>query len=264
MPASADITPSLQAHSEDETKRKPAILDLLALSAVTAVTAQTPSAQTQPAQAKSAAPSPPALDPAWKVPEVIAFIGVKKGDHVADVVGGRLTGSLAQAVGPTGKVYAVETAEVVKAHPQALEMMKALAAKSPNVTVSADPVSSPLPSGLDVVFIRQNYHDLYDKFMGPADVPAFNEAVFAALKPGGVYVVLDHAAEAGSDLSATETLHRIDPARVKKDILAAGFTLDSQSAILANESDDHTKNVFDPSIRNHTDQFLFKFRKPKT
>ena len=212
----------------------------------------------------SAENAAPALDPAWKVPEVVAFIGVKKGDKVADIVAGRLTGSLAEAVGPSGKVYAIETAEVVKAHPQALEHMKALAAQSPNVVVSADPVATPLPAGLDAVFIRQNYHDLYDKFMGPADVPAFNKAVFTSLKPGGVYVVLDHTAEAGSDLSATETLHRIDPERVKKDILAAGFKLDAESPILVNKSDDHTKNVFDPSIRNHTDQFLFKFRKPKS
>jgi predicted methyltransferase len=123
-------------------------------------------------------------------------------------------------------------------------------------------VASPLPSGLDVVFIRQNYHDLYDKFMGPADVAAFNKAVFAALKPGGVYVVLDHAAMAGSGIAATDTLHRIDPARVKSDVLAAGFKLDAESSILANPADDHTKSVFDPSIRNHTDQFLFKFKKP--
>ncbi|HEY2675982.1 MAG TPA: hypothetical protein VGI65_03365 [Steroidobacteraceae bacterium] len=205
----------------------------------------------------------PALDPAWKVPEVIAFIGVKKGDKVADVVAGRLTGSLAQAVGPSGKVYAVETAELVKRHPEVLDMMKGLAAQSPNVIVSDDPVATPLPPGLDAVFIRQNYHDLYDKFMGPADVPAFNKAVFDALKPGGVYVVLDHAAVAGSGIDATETLHRIDPARVKADVLAAGFKLDAESSILANASDDHTKKVFDPSVRGHTDQFLFRFKKPK-
>ncbi len=205
----------------------------------------------------------PALDPAWKAPEVVKFIGLKMGDQVADVVGGRLTASLAQAVGPTGKVYAIETAEVVKHHPQALEKMKELASQSPNVIVSAEPVASPLPSGLDAVFIRQNYHDLYDKFMGPADVPAFNKAVFAALKPGGVYVVLDHAATAGSGIEATDTLHRIDPARVKSDVLAAGFKLDAESSILANKADDHTKNVFDPSVRGHTDQFLLRFKKPK-
>ena len=205
----------------------------------------------------------PALDPAWKAPEVVKFIGLKKGDQVADVVAGRLTASLAQAVGPTGKVYAIETAEVVKHYPQALEKMKELASQSPNVIVSAEPVASALPSGLDAVFIRQNYHDLYDKFMGPADVPAFNKAVFAALKPGGVYVVLDHAATAGSGVEATDTLHRIDPARVKSDVLAAGFKLDAESSILANKADDHTKNVFDPSVRGHTDQFLLRFKKPK-
>ena len=213
-----------------------------------------------PASAPSAAPT---LDPAWKVPEVIAFIGVKQGDKVADIVGGRLTASLARAVGPTGKVYAVETAEVVKVHPQVLDMMHSLSTQSPNVIVSEDPVASALPAGLDAVVIRQNYHDLYDKFMGPADVPAFNKAVFAALKPGGVYVVLDHAAAAGSGISATDTLHRIDPARVKEDVLAAGFKLDAESSILANASDDHTKNVFDPSVRGHTDQFLYRFKKPK-
>ena len=215
--------------------------------------------------ASSQAPEPaaPALDPAWKVPEVIAFIGLKPGDKVADVVGGRLTASLAQAVGPSGKVYAVETAEVIKSHPDLMGKMNGLAATMPNVVVSADPVNSPLPSGLDAVFIRQNYHDLYDKFMGPADVPAFNKAVFAALKPGGVYVVLDHVAAKGSDLGATESLHRIDPARVKKDILAAGFKFDGESAILANPDDHHIKMVFDPSIRGHTDQFLYRFKKPK-
>jgi predicted methyltransferase len=233
--------------------RKIALSLLLAVSIGAATTASSQSPQ-------SAAP---AADPAWKVPEVIAFIGLRKGDKVADIVGGRLTASLAQAVGPTGKVYAVETAEVVKAHPEILGMMKELAKQSPNVVVSDDPVASPLPTGLDAVFIRQDYHDLYDKFMGPADVPAFNKAVFAALKPGGVYVVLDHAAVAGSGIGATDTLHRIDPVRVKADVLAAGFKLDAESSILANKSDDHTKNVFDPSVRGHTDQFLYRFKKPQ-
>jgi predicted methyltransferase len=217
-------------------------------------------AQIASSQTPNAAMTP---DPAWKVPEVLAFMGVKPGYRVADVIGGRLTAAMAQAVGPKGKVYAIETAELVKAHPEVLGMMNGLAAKSPNVIVSAAPISTALPNGLDIVFIRQNYHDLYDKFMGPADVPAFNRAVYAALKPGGIYVVLDHAAAAGSGIAATETLHRIDPARVRADVLAAGFKFDGESKILANPADDRVKNVFDPAIRGRTDQFLVRFRKPR-
>jgi predicted methyltransferase len=99
--------------------------------------------------------------------------------------------------------------------------------------------------------------------MGPADVAAFNKAVFASLKPGGVYVVLDHADAPGTGLKDTDTLHRIDVASVKSEVQAAGFKLDGESKILANPADDHTKGVFDPSIRGKTDQFLLKFRKPK-
>ena len=235
---------------------------LPALASAQMATRQT-SAPQPAANSAAAQPALPAVDPAWKVSEVIAFMGVKPGNKVADVIGGRLTASLAGAVGPGGKVFAVETAEVVKAHPQVLGMMQALAATARNVVVSADPVATPLPRGLDIVFIRQNYHDLYDKFMGPADVTAFNRSVYAALKPGGVYVVLDHAAAAGSGISATETLHRIDPARVKADVLAAGLQWDGESKVLANPADDHMKIVFDPSIRGRTDQFLYRFRKPR-
>jgi predicted methyltransferase len=94
-------------------------------------------------------------------------------------------------------------------------------------------------------------------------VPGFNKQVYAALKPGGVYVILDHAAAAGAPIGVTETLHRIDIARVKTDVLAAGFKLDGESNVLANPADDHTKMVFVPDIRGKTDQFLLRFRKPK-
>lgn len=232
---------------------------VLLVSLPTFVAAKSTVEQTSTTTTTAAIPAP---DPAWKVPEVLAFMGVKPGDQIAEIVAGRLTASLARAVGPSGKVYAIETAEVVKAHPEALVLMRGLAAQMPNIVVSADPVSTPLPRGLDIVFIRQNYHDLYDKFMGPADVRAFDREVYAALKPGGVFVVLDHVAPAGSGIGATETLHRIDPERVKADLLAVGFKFDGASQILANPADDHLKNVFAPEIRGKTDQFLFRFRKP--
>jgi len=218
-----------------------------------------------PAQPQPA-PADALTDPALKGPEVLAFIGVKPGDKVADVVAGRFVRALSQAVGPKGRVYAIEPAEVLKVHPEIGGLFKALAADPAyaNVEEVARPIDDPgLPAGLDAVFIRQNYHDLHDKFMGPADVAAFNRHVFAALKPGGVFVVLDHAAQPGSGLRDTDTLHRIDPAQVKAEVTAAGFVFDGESPILANPADDHAKLVFDPAIRGHTDQFLYRFRKPR-
>lgn len=203
-------------------------------------------------------------DPAMKRQDVLAFAGVKPGDRVADIVAGRFVRAFSIALGPTGKLYAVMPAEVVKAHPELEGMLKgAEAMPGSNITAMFPPVNAmALPSGLDAVFIRQNYHDLYDKFMGPADVPAFNKQVFAALKPGGVYVILDHAAAPGAPMSVTETLHRIDVTRVKADVLAAGFKPDGESAVLANPGDDHSKMVFNPAVRGKTDQFLLRFKKP--
>jgi predicted methyltransferase len=218
------------------------------------------------ALAQSRPPADALTDPAMKGPEVIAFMGVKPGDRVADIVAGRFVRALSQAVGPRGKVYAVMPAEVIKAHPEVLGILKSLAGMPGfgNVVVSTPAIDTPaLPSRLDEVFIRQNYHDLHDKFMGPADVAAFNRAVYAALKPGGAYVVLDHADKPGAGLANTDKTHRIDEAVVKSEVEAAGFKLDGESSILANPADDHTKFVFDPAIRGRTDQFLLRFQKPK-
>jgi predicted methyltransferase len=119
-----------------------------------------------------------------------------------------------------------------------------------------------IPQKADVIWTSQNYHDYPDKFMGPTDPALLNKAVFAALKPGGVFVVVDHVAEAGSGLRDTDTLHRVDPAIVKSQVIAAGFTFDGESDVLRNPADTHTLKVFDASIRGHTDQFVYRFRKP--
>ena len=236
-----------------------------ALLAATLFSAPLLTASLAPSLAAAQAPADALTDPTMKRAEVVAFLGLKPGDKVADIVAGRFVRAFSQAVGPTGKVYAVEPAEVVKVHPQVTALMQALSANPDyaNVQMITQPVNAlALPTGLDAVFIRQNYHDLHDKFMGPADVPAFNRAVFAALKPGGVFVVLDHADAAGTGLKDTDTLHRIDVASVKAEVEAAGFVLDAESAVLANPADDHSKNVFDPSVRGKTDQFLLRFKKP--
>ena len=120
------------------------------------------------------------------------------------------------------------------------------------------------PEKLDLVFTAQNYHDMHDKFMGPANLSVVNRQIFKALKPGGVYLVIDHAADAGSGLRDTETLHRIDPAVVKAEVTAAGFIFEGESRVLRNSADPRRANVYDPGIRGKTDQFVYKFRKPST
>jgi predicted methyltransferase len=100
--------------------------------------------------------------------------------------------------------------------------------------------------------------------MGPVDLVAFNKAVYAALKPGGLYVILDHAAAPGSPANVTDTLHRIEPSVVRREVEAAGFVFDGESNILANPSDPHTAGVFNKSIQGHTDQFILRFRRPQT
>ena len=210
-----------------------------------------------------------ARDADRKPAETLAFAGVKPGDKVADYAagGGYFTRLFADVVGPGGHVYAMVPGSLF-VYPNIVKgtaEMSAFAATHPNVTVS---VASALeavkyPDKLDLFWISQNYHDLHDSFMGPVDMAAFNKAVYAALKPGGVYLVLDHAAAKGAPADVTDTLHRIEPATVRREVEAAGFKFESESAILANPADPHTATVFDKSIRGHTDQFIFKFRKPK-
>jgi predicted methyltransferase len=206
-------------------------------------------------------------NPSYHGPEVLKFMGVKPGWKVADIFPGRFTTAIAQAVGPKGRVYGFMPTEIIKVHPGIADL-NAARAKDPawaNVTPLAAAMNDmALPDGLDAVFIRQNYHDLHVGFMGPADVPAFNRKVFAALKPGGVFVIIDHVAPAGMDVvQASNRFHRIDPATVKAEVEAAGFKFDGESRVLADPTDDHTKMVLETSILGKTDQFLFRFRKPK-
>ena len=200
-------------------------------------------------------------------PEIAAFAGVKAGSKVIDLIpgGGYWTRTFARIVGPSGHVYgiwpkpyAMEAGSDVKRY-TALAGSPAFA----NVSASTQPATSlTVPEKVDLVFTSQNYHDYPDKFMGPVDPAVLNKAAFDALKPGGIYLIVDHVAAAGSGLRDTDTLHRIDPAIVKKQVTAAGFVFDGESKLLANPVDDHSKPVFDKSIRGKTDQFIYKFRKP--
>jgi len=207
-----------------------------------------------------------ARDPERKPAEMLAFAGVKPGDKVADLIpgGGYFTRLFSVAVGPTGAVYAFTPAEFAHFSKTPLPPSGSKPDPAhPNVTVLIAPVNSfAAPEPLDVVWTSQNYHDLHDSFAKPADLALVNAAIFKALKPGGVFIVLDHAAAPGSGLSATETLHRIDPAVVKAEVEAAGFQFAGETTVLRNPADDHSLLVFNPAIRGKTDQFVFKFRKP--
>jgi predicted methyltransferase len=225
-----------------------------------------------PIQRAAADPGRPpedvARDANRKPVETLAFAGVKPGDVVADYIAntGYFTRLFSGVVGPKGHVYAVELNEIVSYANVAkgYAALRAWAPSHPNTTVDTVAASRPLqfPQRLDVFWISQNYHDLHDKFLGPVDVAAFNRGVFAALKPGGLYIVLDHRAAAGAPSDVTETLHRIDAETVKREVEAAGFELVAESPLLANGADPLTVGVFDKSIAGRTDQFLLKFRRP--
>lgn len=207
-----------------------------------------------------------ARDENRKPAQMLAFAGVKEGDQIADVIpgGGYFTKLFSTAVGKTGHVYAFFPAEFDAAMTKRGKTLPGPDSNYPNVTVIHQPlISFTAPEPLDIVWTSQNYHDLHDPFTGPPDIAAVNRAIFSALKPGGVFIVLDHAAPAGSGLADTNTLHRIDEAAVKTEVEAAGFVFEGEDNALRNPQDPRTAAVFDPSIRGHTDQFVLKFRKPR-
>jgi predicted methyltransferase len=207
------------------------------------------------------------LDATRHGPEILAFAGVRPGARIVDLIpgGGYWTRLFARAVGPTGHVYGVWPAEYVKVDDDEPGPYAALI-KQPayaNVSELNEPAAAlTTPEKADLIFTAQNYHDYLDPFMGPVDPMTLNKAVFAALKPGGVYLIIDHVAQPGSGHRDTNTLHRIDPASVKAEVTAAGFRFVGASTLLANPGDDHSLKVFDKAIRGHTDQFVYKFRKP--
>jgi predicted methyltransferase len=241
----------------------------LLLNPATAQTARPTDARIAAAIADSSRPAEDvARDANRKPAETLAFLGIKSGDRVADYASGTgyFTRLFAATVGPTGHVYASVPGELFEFPNivRGLADTQLWSAKHANVTVTfaSALAAARYPESLDLFWISQNYHDLLDPFMGPVDIAQFNKAVFKALKPGGNYVVLDHVAAPGSPVDVTDTLHRIEPAVVRRQVEAAGFVFVGASSILANPNDPHTAGPFNKSIQGHTDQFLYKFRKP--
>lgn len=244
------------------------------LTAIAAVTLFAAAAGAAPAPAAAikaaiADPARPADDVARdgdrKPAAMLAFAGIKPGTKVMDLIpgGGYFTRLFAKAVGDAGWVYAYQPSELDSFSKGKPPRIMAVAEAYKNVSVIHAPVNSlTAPEALDVVWTAQNYHDLKDNFFKPADTALVNKAVFAALKPGGLYVIVDHSAANGSGIRDTDTLHRIDEAVVMKEVKAAGFVFVGASKVLRNPADPRTANVFDKAIRGHTDQFVLKFRKP--
>lgn len=206
-----------------------------------------------------------------KPAELLGFLGAAPGMHVIDAfsAGGYYTELLSRIAGPSGSVIAYNNGAYAKFAAKGIEARYANG-RLPNVrqvTEEVDKLSLPAGS-LDAALFVMSYHDLYWR---PADGswpqtdPAQMLAVLAkALEPGGVIVVQDHVAAAGGDTSkVVDELHRIDPAVVRRDFEKAGFEFDGESGVLAHPDDDHTKLVFDETIRGRTDQFVYRFRKPR-
>lgn len=212
-------------------------------------------------------------DAARKPAEMLAFAGIKPGEQIIELLpgGGYFTRLLSVTVGPKGHIYALgfppRPAPPGGGAPPMPNPLETLAKDPhyPNITVStiaainSDPPT--VQTGVDLVWTSDNYHDLHN---GPtADIAAFNKHVFSVLKPGGVFLIIDHVAAAGTGTSATSTLHRIDPEAVKTEVEAAGFKLAGSSDAAHNPDDPHTAAVRDSSIRGHVDEFALKFVKPK-
>jgi predicted methyltransferase len=204
-------------------------------------------------------------DAARKPGEVLAFAGVKPGEQVLELIpgGGYFTRVLSGAVGPKGHV--TEGLPNLTGAADVAQKSNGVAADPnfSNVSEAKFTVGDLAKLGpVDMVWTSQNYHDLHLARFN-LDVVAFDKAVYAALKPGGIFLIEDHAAVADSGLDVPDKLHRINEDIVKKEVESAGFKLDGESDILRNSADDHTLLVFNPAIRGKTDQFLLKFRKPR-
>ena len=205
-----------------------------------------------------------ATDAIRKPAETLAFAGVKPGQSVVEFFpgGGYFTRMISGVVGPKGHVYGVENAKW-KSSAKADEALAGDGAHA-NVTMQVQPFGAfDLPAKVDLAWVTQNYHDLKIAEYGVVGTADFNRRVFAALKPGGSYLILDHEAPAGTTVEGVTRLHRIEKAQVIREVQAAGFKLAAQGDFLRAPADDHTLSIFDKAIQGHTDQYALRFVEPR-
>jgi len=198
--------------------------------------------------------------------ETLAFAGIEPGEKVGEIFpgGGYFTRLFAVAVGDEGRVYPTIRPDGVAGEYETPVI--AVAGQYTNAVMARTPYDALAYSEpLDVIFTAQNYHDMALTAYALGDRARMNATAFAALKPGGVYIIIDHSAVADTPIAtdAETTNHRIDQAAVRREVEAAGFVFDGESDVLRNPADARALSVFDPAIRGSTDQFMMRFRKPE-
>jgi predicted methyltransferase len=195
--------------------------------------------------------------------ETLAFSGLKPGMTVGEFYpgGGYFTRMISDVVGPTGHVYGLEN-QGWKGAVEADNKLVA-AGKWTNVSMDAQPFGTvAFPKPLDIAWVTQNYHDLKIAEYGKVDTVEFDRAVYKALKPGGIFFILDHQGPPGMTDADIAKMHRINRDLVVKEVTSVGFKLVDEGTFLHRPGDDHTKSIFDKSIQGHTDQYALKFVKP--
>lgn len=202
-----------------------------------------------------------------KPAHVLTFFGIQPGMKVGEMMAGAgyYTEILSAAVGPEGHLYAHNSPFVLELYAEKPISERLARMKASNVTrLNTDPASPGLPESLDALLLIRFYHDFY---WMEVDRAAFLRAAYASLKPGGIFGIVDHHAEAGSgdrDAKDRQGLHRVDAEMVKKEILAAGFVLDAESDLLKHPEDDRTLSVFadEGKRRDRSDRFVWRFKRP--
>jgi len=209
-----------------------------------------------------------ALDPGRHPEQTLRFYGIEPGMRVAELMAG--TGYtaelLARVVGPKGQVFGQNNAFVLEkfaAAPWTGRLQKPVNANVVRVDRELEDPLPPEARELDAVFLVLFYHD---SVWMKTDRAAMNAAIFAALKPGGVFAVIDHSAVDGAALSAVKTLHRIEESVVRKEVEAAGFKFDADASFLRNANDARDWNAAPSAAgdkRGTSDRFVLRFVKPK-
>ncbi len=200
--------------------------------------------------------------------EVMAFAGLKPGMKVADVFGGGgyYSELISYVVGPKGAVWLVNNPPYEDYAKKELKT-RFDAGRLPNVKhVVIDPKDLKLGKGaFDAALIVLSYHDLYyvdvENGWAAIDAADFLGQIHSALKPGGAFLIVDHAAKAGTGKSVAKDLHRIEESFARSDITSRGFEYVGSFDKLRNPKDDLGKVVFDPAVRHKTDRFVHLYRK---